>query len=312
MINYSTFIKMAKSLLLLAIFQLSCTQFAMAQGCAADISVSSADCAAGGFITVSGDFKSDPGVGDCPASITVFDGVNSVVFTGTGCQINGNETYFAATHNLDCSASSLSLTVGGITCQYSTGGNIIGSHTLPVELGSVSANLDDQGRITLRWITYTELNNDFFTIEKSEDGIHFEVIGEESGSGTSFEENRYSFTDETPTDGMNYYRLSQTDFDGTSEAFPVLSIDVTPKGNDQMNLFPNPTFGFVNLTFSEAISEKQATVNIQDLNGKLLQSQELLLEGATVRLDLGNVPQGMYIVTAQVGRQILHKKLSVY
>ena len=106
------------------------------------------------------------------------------------------------------------------------------------------------------------MNNDYFTIEKSEDGIYFEAIGEESGAGTTFNESRYSFTDEAPTDGLNYYRLIQTDFDGDSETFPVLSVDVTPKGNDQIELFPNPTSGFTNLAFSEEIVGKQASINL--------------------------------------------------
>lgn len=304
MMNYSTLNSMVKSIFLFVVSQLMFIQIASAQ-CPPSIGI---NCTAG-FLIITGEFDSPMGAGNCPASLDVTDDASTTVTVPrSGACAAGVDTYFLPGDPapFDCATTTVTFPFAGETCEYDGSGTL-----LPIELGKFSAAIDNN-KVTLSWITYTELNNDYFTIEKSTDGVNFEAIAEESGAGTTFEEQRYSFTDNEPTDGINYYRLSQTDFDGTSETFSVLSVDVAQKGNDQMELFPNPTSGFTNIAFAETFLGKQTTINVSDLNGKLLQSQELFLEDATLILDLENLPQGMYIVTAQAGRQLLHKKLSIY
>ncbi|NJN78400.1 MAG: hypothetical protein HC803_08785 [Saprospiraceae bacterium] len=83
--------------------------------------------------------------------------------------------------------------------------------TLPIELTSFTAK-KQENTTQLNWTTSTEENNDFFTIEKSLDGINFEAIGTKAGAGNSLEVREYNFTDAKPANGKNYYRLKQTDF----------------------------------------------------------------------------------------------------
>ncbi|TND08384.1 MAG: putative extracellular nuclease [Bacteroidetes bacterium] len=84
---------------------------------------------------------------------------------------------------------------------------------LPVELLSFRGDAGKKD-IALSWTTASEINNDYFTIERSVDGTHFETIGTVEGAGNSSQALAYHFTDGKPHDGINYYRLKQTDFNG--------------------------------------------------------------------------------------------------
>ncbi len=95
---------------------------------------------------------------------------------------------------------------------------------LPIELTSFKGVKKD--RINeLTWVTMTELNNDFFTIDRTIDGIDFETIGKVSGSGSSSSINEYSLNDLDVPSEINYYRLKQTDFNGDSKYSDFISID---------------------------------------------------------------------------------------
>jgi hypothetical protein len=85
--------------------------------------------------------------------------------------------------------------------------------TLPIELISYSPEVKPD-RINLNWTTGSEINNDYFTIERSRDLYGWEVMGFVEGAGNSSVPIDYSFSDLNPLDGLAYYRLKQTDFDG--------------------------------------------------------------------------------------------------
>lgn len=88
-----------------------------------------------------------------------------------------------------------------------------GGIALPVELLSFNTFVNREG-VELRWATATEINNDYFTIERSNDLRMWEVLGFVVGSGTTSRPVSYSFTDTQPLAGIGYYRMKQTDFDG--------------------------------------------------------------------------------------------------
>lgn len=89
---------------------------------------------------------------------------------------------------------------------------------LPIELLSFTPEIKPD-RILLNWTTGTEINNDYFTIERSRDLYGWEVMGFVEGAGNSSVPLSYSFSDMRPLDGLGYYRLKQTDFDGKYEYF---------------------------------------------------------------------------------------------
>lgn len=98
---------------------------------------------------------------------------------------------------------------------------------LPVELLSFEANQGASGVIT-QWTTASEQNSDHFTVERSEDRSAFKPIGTVEAAGNSHQVRDYSFIDRAPFTGTSYYRLRETDMDGTVSLSKVVSVDFIP------------------------------------------------------------------------------------
>jgi hypothetical protein len=95
--------------------------------------------------------------------------------------------------------------------------------TMPVELVSFNGTAA-AGQVKLLWTTASETNNDYFTIEKSNDGVAFEPLGYVNGAGNSNIVTEYAFYDNDPF-ALSYYKLKQTDFDGTSAYSEIIAIN---------------------------------------------------------------------------------------
>ncbi len=110
---------------------------------------------------------------------------------------------------------------------------------LPVELTSFSANVIDNKSINLIWQTSSEKNNAQFIIYKSTDGIHFKELATVSGAGNSNQVINYSLDDVNPSQGANYYKLVQVDFNGKETSYRIISIQY---GTTDLKLafYPNP------------------------------------------------------------------------
>lgn len=108
--------------------------------------------------------------------------------------------------------------------------------TLPVELVSFSAKAVEN-RVEIEWVTASERNNDYFTIERSKDGIDFEEVARVDGAGNSTSTLYYQSVDFNPYQGTSYYRLKQTDFDGQTKTFEAVSVNIQDL---DMLVWPNP------------------------------------------------------------------------
>jgi len=140
---------------------------------------------------------------------------------------------------------------------------------LPVELIDFSCSGVSNG-IALNWMTATETNNRFFTIQHSLDGINFTTIAQIPGAGNSTDTRNYTYTDTNTLGGINYYRLLQTDFDGKTKTFNTTSCTsgkVLPG-----TIFPNPASG--SFTVCLGPSQNVQTLTIYDLVGRKVQSQQ--------------------------------------
>ncbi len=103
-------------------------------------------------------------------------------------------------------------------------GSSSSTNVLPIELVSFSGEKKDNRNI-LNWTTASEINNAFFTVEKSYNGFDFEWVGRQEGTSPSTQIVNYSLTDYNILETINYYRLKQTDFDGKFEYSRHISID---------------------------------------------------------------------------------------
>lgn len=136
-------------------------------------------------------------------------------------------------------------TTTNTTFTHTLNGFRIDQTILPVEISifNVSTNLHET---KMNFSTASETNNDYFTIERSGDGVAYEAIGEIKGAGNSSKELSYEFTDEKPLTGLNYYRIKQTDFDGKYSYSEVRSVRFTDGAS--VTVSPRTTEGRIDIT----------------------------------------------------------------
>ncbi|HQQ95230.1 MAG TPA: T9SS type A sorting domain-containing protein [Bacteroidia bacterium] len=170
---------------------------------------------------------------------------------------------------------------GGTTNATGGGGSnnsgVIGSATgpLPIELLSFSAHNTVQA-IQLVWETASEKNNEVFEIERSQNGLDFLKLGSLPGAGNSTIRIRYEWLDRFPAEGINYYRLKQTDKDGAYKYSPIVFANMI--SDFDLRVFPNPLLSgeVLNLDIADNTST-ELFVSISDITGKAIYSQKVYL-----------------------------------
>ena len=165
---------------------------------------------------------------------------------------------------------------------------------LPVTFSRVAAYAEAD-RIIVDWATATEINNDYFLVERSSDGRSFEAIGQVYGAGDSDYEQTYRFEDETPRMGRtNYYRLRQVDYDGTESYSEVVQVTLGA-GSGQWSVGPNPAVPGETLRFTGAYPQR---LQVFAADGQLV--RPFSITGGTWTLD-GQLPAGVYYLADPVG-----------
>jgi len=167
----------------------------------------------------------------------------------------------------------------------------------------------------LRWITASEVNNDYFEIERSFKGGDFITVGRVEGNGNSSIEQVYNFEDKDITDnGVYTYRLKQVDFDGKSAYSDLVVIEVRRDLVLRTSVWPNPTFGQFNIEVQAANGTK-VMADIFDSKGRLVRSNvintvsngEILKAG----IEAGELYMGIYYIVLNVDGKISSHKLIV-
>ncbi|ELR71002.1 hypothetical protein C900_03132 [Fulvivirga imtechensis AK7] len=185
---------------------------------------------------------------------------------------------------------------------------------LPVELVSFNAALQSEA-VLLEWATASELNNDFFTIEKTTDLENFQEVGTVKGKGTTEERNDYKFFDLNPSQGVFYYRLKQTDFDGTFTYSDIEKVVNTASGSAEanLNIYPVPNKGeFIKLMAHGMASDGKRSVTVMNVQGQIIYEGPVLIsnnEEITLNFDQ-KLPQGIYTVRVQ-GSEPMVKQFTV-
>lgn len=177
---------------------------------------------------------------------------------------------------------------------------------LPVELLYFKADCEDN-RVQLSWSTATERNNAYWTVERSTDLVNIEKIAQIPGSGNSSQILKYNFEDQNSIGELAYYRISQHDFDGKSEAFSWISIECGLVG--EFNVFPNPSSGNFRITTTLA-SSGETDYALLDYSGKtMLSGNADLKPGQPLDLDLQHFNAGVYFLHIGSGTHAKTMKL---
>ncbi len=246
-----------------------------------------------GIIQVDGDFSNN---------------TNAVVTGGGEIRVSGNFTNAVSGNVFGCV---------GVGCNCSD--CVLSVATLPVEFTAFSASLTDNKSVKLNWATATELNNDFFSIEKSGNGLSFSEIGRKKGAGTSSTEKKYEFSDDSPSKGVSYYRIKQTDFDGKSDYSDVVAVSYEKKsdGSCVLRVFPNPCPGKCSVTLSDCKEEENSEIIVEivdALGNKIRQHLPNRNSDGSFNFymdDTNALAPGIYIVRAVSEKEKYDKKVMV-
>ncbi len=164
---------------------------------------------------------------------------------------------------------------------------------------------------TLTWTTAEETNSQQFIIEKSKDGLYFKELARVAAAGSSMQNITYSYIDIEPTDNaISYYRLSQTDKDGSRKTFEkIIASSCANSGNESGDVYSYQGNVFLNL-FS--LSSQQVTVNAYDLAGRLVLKGEILVAEGFNHLEIQQqLAQGIYLFELNTNKQSKTKKILI-
>ena len=178
---------------------------------------------------------------------------------------------------------------------------VVGYTLIPIKLESFDVKLQDDNTVVLDWVTLSEFNNDFFTLEMSTDGVNFEEIGNVKGGGDSRDrlvyQYKYKLDEKYLRNPFLYFRLKQTDFDGL---FTYSDVLILPLGNDKNAFVLNNTYYDGTDLELTVTSKDNNTLKFRmiDMNGNMILQKEInVIRGLnTVELPLSRINSGIYVV----------------
>jgi autotransporter-associated beta strand protein len=175
---------------------------------------------------------------------------------------------------------------------------------LPISLTSFTAKLIDK-TILLNWATASEKNNQKFEVLKSVDGKNFKSIATVNGAGSSDTEKSYSFVDENPYAGANYYQLKQTDFNGTTATSTVISANAKIE-DIKLSAYASSNSITININ---SPNQTDGNIALFDMNGRKLESKNLVLNKGYNEINFGKflVPGTYFVNLISAGKSISYK-----
>jgi hypothetical protein len=165
--------------------------------------------------------------------------------------------------------------------------------TLPVTFGYFRG-APSGDNVLLTWQTAQEQNSSSFVVERSTDNQHYSDLGAVAASGNSAAPVSYSFTDNSPNTGSNYYRLREVDLDGKSMYSVTVQVTMAAVAGRALRTYPNPARETLNYAVSGLRGEGQVLVT--DLSGRLMMSRSVSLDPGTNSLETGSLPAGSYLL----------------
>lgn len=238
------------------------------------------------------------------ASGTTATGNNSRGYNALGVAYNYGSNPSCTTiqiSDVGCNSYTLTTYGSGVTnnsqsCSSSNG-------TLPVELLRFEAKRQATG-VEINWATVSEKNNDFFSIERSADGEIWDVIKFADGAGMSNELIEYSHIDALASNAAAYYRLKQTDYDGTASYSRTVFVSSEDFILD-FAVYPVPADDVLNIGFCEHIH------NLEIYSAQGQRISETLYQSNRCEVTTSQLANGTYILIAQSGDERISKYFTV-
>ena len=186
------------------------------------------------------------------------------------------------------------------------------SGVLPVRIKTFSVAQQDEDAVRVQWTTSSEQNSHSFEVQRSLDGETFTTIGTLPAAGFSEQLLTYSFIDEKPEQGENYYRLKQNDFDGQSQYSEVRSVEFL--GASFIDVYPNliRSGETIKVDINGFLTGKGWQLEVFDLLGRSLITQIISEGNPKVSINSTGLPAGNYLlVVANRERTALVQKIII-
>lgn len=221
-------------------------------------------------------------------------------------------TYSAATNTVvPLEVTRTGLTTANLTRTWYIGTRNIIASPLPVTWLDFTAEAGTN-QVNLQWATASELNNDFFLVQRSVDGINFESIGVVDGMGTSSTVQNYSFIDTEPLKGLIYYRLRQTDFNGQYEYSDIVTVTLNGVTGIDAMIYPNPGDGINTTIMVSSSDEENVIVEVFNASGDLVYQNKQTINGQYQFQIPDHLATGMYMVTITSSSDRIVRRIIVH
>jgi len=201
----------------------------------------------------------------------------------------------------------------GVITNFSpfTLGSAAGNNPLPIELLSFNAEVIGSA-VKLTWESASEINNDFYTIERSPDGVNYEIVTTVQGAGNSNSKLDYSATDENPIVGTSYYKLKQTDYDGQFEYFAPVVVTFGESSNAKIvSVGPNPFNNYLNIEYSSNNNEPVELI-IMNTSGQIVHKSSIDGTKGTNKFrfdETTKLIKGLYIINLVINGKVQSYKV---
>lgn len=167
---------------------------------------------------------------------------------------------------------------------------------LPIELLSFKGKTTESYN-ELYWTTLSEVNNDYFVLEKSFNGHNFVEIAEIDAAGYSNEKLDYYMIDKNINEGISYYRLKQVDYDAHFSYSKIIALNNTTENKNQLeiqDLSPNPASKYINVVLNKNIDAYH--IEIYDLSGKLVMQLDRKENTSNININIASLSKGVYLL----------------
>ena len=188
---------------------------------------------------------------------------------------------------------------------YSTSDIDFGTAALSVDLTAFNASLLDENKVDLSWTTASEVNNAYFAVEYSSDGIDFKELGRVVGNGTTQDQQDYSFVDKMPMNGKNYYRLRQVDYDGKVEYSSIETVNIL--SNIAFEIYPTLASDFIQVRIKEDV-KTDIEFQIFDVAGRSIQFGRIESNVILFNCNIADFDKGAYFIRLSIEGEIVTKQ----
>lgn len=177
------------------------------------------------------------------------------------------------------------------------------TNPLPVELVTFAANCEQEDAV-LRWSTASEYNNDYFTIESSLNAHDWQAAAIIEGTGTTSNLTNYLWVDASNRGRDMYYRLSQTDYNGTTTLHEPVYLSNCSEADSRLSIYPNPAKSIVNILTDEKINQ----IRVLDPAGKAVSAP---IDYHYKQVNFSESPNGVYFIEITTPKAIFNEKVVI-